>query len=169
MSLLIFDECHHARKNHPYNGILREYAQLPPSRRPKIFGMTASPIWNPHNPQASIQELEMNMHSKVVGVHENVAELEEKSPKPEEVSWGMQQAAVPLIPRRSASSDIPIHLMNTIVQFQLFLPVLRSSIRRRGQISASHSTHRWKHGTITHSTTSVHIVPLSFFSPRFDI
>lgn len=169
VSLLIFDECHHARKNHPYNGILREYAQLPPSRRPKIFGMTASPIWNPRNPQASIQELEVNMHSKVVGIHENVAELEERSPKPEEVSWGTHQAAAPLTSRRSASSDIPIHLINMIVQFQPFLRVLPSSITPRGQISTSHSTHRWKHGTITHSTTSVHIVLPSSFSSRFDI
>lgn len=86
VSLLIFDECHHARKNHPYNGILREYFQLSPFERPKIFGMTASPIWNDRNPQGSIELLETNMDAKVVGVHENLTELEEKSPKPKEVS-----------------------------------------------------------------------------------
>lgn len=86
VSLMIFDECHHARKNHPYNGILREYYQLSKSERPKIFGMTASPIWNDRNPQASIELLERNMDAKVVGVYENLTELEEKSPQPKEVS-----------------------------------------------------------------------------------
>ncbi|KAH9935801.1 P-loop containing nucleoside triphosphate hydrolase protein, partial [Amylocystis lapponica] len=47
VSLMVFDECHHTRKNHAYNGIMREYFQTPVHSRPKIFGMTASPIWNP--------------------------------------------------------------------------------------------------------------------------
>jgi ERCC4-related helicase len=42
--LLIFDECHHCTKDHPYNGIMKEvyftdYDEH--SIRPKIFGMTA--------------------------------------------------------------------------------------------------------------------------------
>ncbi|KAF9207251.1 Dicer-like protein 1 [Haplosporangium sp. Z 27] len=42
--LLVFDECHHARRDHPYCGILREfYHDAPSKERPKIFGMTASP------------------------------------------------------------------------------------------------------------------------------
>ncbi|KAF9913598.1 Dicer-like protein 1 [Lobosporangium transversale] len=42
--LLIFDECHHARENHPFALIMREhYHQVPMQDRPKIFGMTASP------------------------------------------------------------------------------------------------------------------------------
>jgi len=83
---MIFDECHHARKNHPYNGILREYFEVEPPLRPKVFGMTASPVWNTRNPQISIAQLESNMDAKVIGIRENVSELEEKSPKPEEVS-----------------------------------------------------------------------------------
>ena len=83
---MIFDECHHARKNHPYNGILREYFHVEPSLRPKIFGMTASPVWSTKNPQHSITQLESNMNAKVIGIQENVGELEEKAPKPEEVS-----------------------------------------------------------------------------------
>lgn len=87
MSLMIFDECHHARKNHPYNGILREYFQVsPPSRRPKVFGMTASPIWNPKDALGSLSTLEANMNAKVVGVREHVDELSTHSPKPVEVS-----------------------------------------------------------------------------------
>ena len=83
---MVFDECHHTRKNHPYNCILREYFQVhPPSLRPKIFGMTASPIWNTKNPMSSLAELEANMDAKVIAIREHVDELAEHSPKPLEV------------------------------------------------------------------------------------
>lgn len=43
--LLIFDECHHATKKHPFNLIMRSfYDRCPIENRPKIFGMTASPM-----------------------------------------------------------------------------------------------------------------------------
>lgn len=46
VSLLIFDEAHHAKKEHPYAKIIRDYylKEADPLRRPKIFGMTASPV-----------------------------------------------------------------------------------------------------------------------------
>ena len=46
INLLIFDEAHHTKKGHPYARIIKDYylAQSEPSLRPKIFGMTASPV-----------------------------------------------------------------------------------------------------------------------------
>lgn len=65
INLLIFDEAHHTKKNHPYSRsvsssiqclhlvwnviidrIIKEYyvTQDDPTKRPKIFGMTASPV-----------------------------------------------------------------------------------------------------------------------------
>ena len=46
INLLIFDEAHHTKKGHPYARIIKDYylAQNEPSLRPKIFGMTASPV-----------------------------------------------------------------------------------------------------------------------------
>lgn len=85
VALLVFDECHHTQKRHPYNTIMKEYKRVQPSRRPKIFGMTASPIWDPKKPNESLKELEMNMDSVIVGVFHNVEELAEHSPKPTEV------------------------------------------------------------------------------------
>ena len=83
---MVFDECHHTRKNHPYNCILREYFEVHPSSlRPKIFGMTASPIWNTKNPMSSLAELEANMDAKVIAIREHVNELAEHAPKPSEV------------------------------------------------------------------------------------
>ncbi|KAG0287620.1 Dicer-like protein 1 [Linnemannia gamsii] len=46
VNLLIFDECHHARKDHPFCCIMKEFyhvSDLENSQRPKVFGMTASP------------------------------------------------------------------------------------------------------------------------------
>lgn len=47
--------------------------------------MTASPIWNIKNPLQSLKDLEHNMLSKVIGVRENLDELAENSPRPNEV------------------------------------------------------------------------------------
>lgn len=62
ISLLIFDEVHHAGKNHPYNVIMKEfYHGLPPRGspeaseycvRPMVLGLTASPIFGGDADQA---------------------------------------------------------------------------------------------------------------------
>ena len=46
INLLIFDEAHHTKKGHPYARIIKDYylAQIDTALRPKIFGMTASPV-----------------------------------------------------------------------------------------------------------------------------
>lgn len=51
--LIVFDEAHHTRDNHPYNKIMQEfYFRLPPCQadsngtvRPMILGLTASPVY----------------------------------------------------------------------------------------------------------------------------
>jgi endoribonuclease Dicer len=77
---------HHARKNNPYNQILQDfYLKCSPQSRPKVFGMTASPVWNHKNPYESLRVLECNMQAKIIGVQENDEELAEYSPRPTEV------------------------------------------------------------------------------------
>ncbi|KAL1303558.1 hypothetical protein AAFC00_006928 [Neodothiora populina] len=46
INLLIFDEAHHAKKHNAYAQVIREYYLKEPDRdlRPRIFGMTASPV-----------------------------------------------------------------------------------------------------------------------------
>ncbi|XP_024022600.1 dicer-like protein 4 isoform X1 [Morus notabilis] len=46
IALLIFDECHHAQvqSNHPYAEIMRVFYKTDAIKRPRIFGMTASPV-----------------------------------------------------------------------------------------------------------------------------
>ena len=44
-NLIIFDECHHASKNHPYKNIMINfYHNQKLLKKPRIFGMTASPV-----------------------------------------------------------------------------------------------------------------------------
>lgn len=45
INLLCFDEAHHAKKSHVYARIIRDFYKCEPeNKRPKIFGMTASPV-----------------------------------------------------------------------------------------------------------------------------
>jgi ERCC4-related helicase len=45
---MVFDEAHHCTKNHPYNKLLVEHhLVLPPEKRPKVLGLTASPAGRP--------------------------------------------------------------------------------------------------------------------------
>ncbi|KAI1783424.1 hypothetical protein LXA43DRAFT_1187033 [Ganoderma leucocontextum] len=103
ISLLVFDECHHTRKNHAYNGIMREYFQTGVEGRPKVFGMTASPIWNPKNATESLTTLERNLDAKVIAVKDHVDELAGHSPRPEELIevYPMASGQYPDYPNRS--------------------------------------------------------------------
>ncbi|KAJ9125519.1 hypothetical protein QFC22_000480 [Naganishia vaughanmartiniae] len=84
--LLIIDECHHARKGNPIAVAFREFyhAIEPGQPRPKVLGLTASPIWSPTNPQKSLHELQMTLASTVVAVRANRDELEQHAPRPKE-------------------------------------------------------------------------------------
>ncbi|KAH7488050.1 hypothetical protein KRP22_009310 [Phytophthora ramorum] len=43
MNLLVFDECHHVTKRHPYAQVIKMFKQEEPSVMPRIFGTTACP------------------------------------------------------------------------------------------------------------------------------
>ncbi|KAJ3318342.1 hypothetical protein HDU76_000861, partial [Blyttiomyces sp. JEL0837] len=87
VNLLIFDECHHARKNAAYNQIMSlYYTSCPVERRPKIFGMTASPVSSNNESQTSIRQLEANLCSRAVTV-EDLQDVEIQSRKPSEEIW----------------------------------------------------------------------------------
>ncbi|KAF9924798.1 Dicer-like protein 1 [Linnemannia zychae] len=83
VNLLIFDECHHARKDHPFCCIMKEFyhvQDLSRSQRPKVFGMTASPSSDIGSKlYHTASELENLMDSKVFTVdQEEVRQYFEK-------------------------------------------------------------------------------------------
>jgi endoribonuclease Dicer len=67
INLLIFDEAHHAKKDHPYARIIKDfYAQAAPNTQlPKIFGMTASPVDARVDPKKAAAELETILHCQI--------------------------------------------------------------------------------------------------------
>ncbi|KAJ1963312.1 Dicer-like protein 1 [Dipsacomyces acuminosporus] len=69
IDLLIFDECHHARGNHPYSLVMREfYDHCPPADRPHIFGMTASPLNAQETAEVSANHLQAALDSNLCTV-----------------------------------------------------------------------------------------------------
>ena len=88
INFLVFDECHHTQKEHPYNLIMREFyfygldfnqeENERYKRRPYILGLTASPIKNKikqadrlefrFEMMDQMKELCSNMNSKIVSI-----------------------------------------------------------------------------------------------------
>jgi len=70
INLLIFDEAHHAKKNHTYARIIKDfYIELQDiNRRPRILGMTASPVDSKISPEKAAAKLEALLHSQIVTV-----------------------------------------------------------------------------------------------------
>lgn len=74
VNLLILDECHYATGKHTYAQIMKtHYHTLPASKRPRIVGLTASPLINvkrttcsPEQLQRQMSELEDILDAKVV-------------------------------------------------------------------------------------------------------
>jgi hypothetical protein len=86
ISLLVLDEIHHCMKAHPYRQIMRDFYQFAePNSRPKVFGMTASPIWNGKQGDVDLQALEQNTYCMVYRVSKNISELDAHTHTPSEV------------------------------------------------------------------------------------
>eukprot|EP00172_Hildenbrandia_rubra_P004382 Plantae.Rhodophyta-Hildenbrandia_rubra.ctg8744.p2 GENE.Plantae.Rhodophyta-Hildenbrandia_rubra.ctg8744~~Plantae.Rhodophyta-Hildenbrandia_rubra.ctg8744.p2 ORF type:complete len:296 (-),score=66.53 Plantae.Rhodophyta-Hildenbrandia_rubra.ctg8744:1028-1915(-) len=92
--LWIFDECHHATKDHPFNNIMQEFYHQATdiAKRPKILGLTATPIKlkQPYFEDddefgEELQGLEDNLDADVIVMSKDTRkELEETVPNAEE-------------------------------------------------------------------------------------
>jgi len=92
INLLIFDEAHHAKSNHPYARLMKDYYahELDLSKRPRIFGMTASPVDTKglsadHIKQAA-SDLEKLLHAKIATTTESTLASNSISRPDEEVA-----------------------------------------------------------------------------------
>lgn len=67
INLLVFDEAHHTKKNHAYARIIKDYylAETDKSQRPRVFGMTASPVDAKVDVDEAALELESLLHSRI--------------------------------------------------------------------------------------------------------
>ncbi|VAH83279.1 unnamed protein product [Triticum turgidum subsp. durum] len=88
VSLMIFDECHRATGKHPYSRIMKDYYHQS-DHKPKVFGMTASPVIRKgvsSNLDCEVQftELEKLLNAKIYAVADR-AEIELCAPSAKEV------------------------------------------------------------------------------------
>ncbi|MCO5573907.1 hypothetical protein L7F22_027682 [Adiantum nelumboides] len=86
IKVLVFDECHHCQKNHPYALIMENfYFKLQICRRPRILGLTASPVIRKGKSEfqctQDIHSLERMLDAKIVTV-EDRTELDFIVPSP---------------------------------------------------------------------------------------
>jgi endoribonuclease Dicer len=68
INLMIFDEAHHCKKDHPYARIIKDFyhkSGAQTDRLPKIFGMTASPVDARTDVGRAAAELEGLLHSQI--------------------------------------------------------------------------------------------------------
>jgi endoribonuclease Dicer len=67
INLLIFDEAHHAKKDHSYARIIKDFycRPSPGTELPKIFGMTASPVDARVDVKKAARELEGLLHCQI--------------------------------------------------------------------------------------------------------
>ena len=85
--LYLQDECHHARGKSAYAQIMDEYHRCKRDSNfalPQILGLTASPLFNPDNPEQAIKKLEEKLDSVIVSVRDSKIEAEGYTWKPVE-------------------------------------------------------------------------------------
>ncbi|KAI9294789.1 hypothetical protein K502DRAFT_304512, partial [Neoconidiobolus thromboides FSU 785] len=78
IGLIVFDECHHTEKKHPYNLIMKEFYMRYYGKegkvnehKPRIFSMTASPLKSASNAIRAANNLESALDSKIFTINYN--------------------------------------------------------------------------------------------------
>ncbi|KAH1278426.1 Dicer-like protein 1 [Aspergillus fumigatus] len=95
INLLIFDEAHHAKKDHPYARIIRDsYFKAQPSQRPRVFGMTASPIDTKGDITEAATRLETFLDSRIATTSK-ITLLREVVSRPIEKVWAYNRLEPP--------------------------------------------------------------------------
>ncbi|KAK7420523.1 Dicer-like protein 1 [Neonectria punicea] len=73
VNLLIFDEAHHTKKNHPYALIIKNHYIRETQERPRILGMTASPVdCRTKDVKVAAAELESMLCSEIATLSDDV-------------------------------------------------------------------------------------------------
>ncbi|OKP10578.1 Dicer-like protein 1 [Penicillium subrubescens] len=95
INILIFDEAHHAKKDHPYARIIRDsYLKAPLSERPRIFGMTASPVDGKTKMTEAAAQLEILLGSRIATTA-NMEALRQIVNRPFEETWTYSNLELP--------------------------------------------------------------------------
>ncbi|EER25001.1 Type III restriction enzyme, res subunit family protein [Coccidioides posadasii C735 delta SOWgp] len=95
INLLIFDEAHNAKKDHPYARIVKDfYLKDGNAKRPKIFGMTASPVDAKVDVVKAARNLETLLNSQIATAS-NLSLLRQSVARPNEEVWSYDRLDQP--------------------------------------------------------------------------
>ncbi|EOD48230.1 putative dicer-like protein 1 protein [Neofusicoccum parvum UCRNP2] len=137
INLLIFDEAHHAKKGHSYAKIIKEYyLPVEEARRPKIFGMTASPVDAKVDVVQAASELETLLHCRIATTA-NLDLLRKTISRPDENVVRYAPLLKPF--------ETPLHtkMRETLGEMETFQALFQSSKQASSQLGAWCSDMYW--------------------------
>ncbi|KAB8229093.1 putative RNA helicase/RNAse III [Aspergillus alliaceus] len=162
INLLIFDEAHHTKKDHPYARIIREsYLKADPTERPRIFGMTASPIDTKGDIVESATNLETLLDSKIATTSK-LTLLRQVVRRPIEQVWEYDKLDLPF------ATKLYQIMQNRFGDISSLQPVFRFTLQASSELGPWCADRAWVHaladdvlpklqgnvGKLTHSGTS---------------
>lgn len=74
INVIVFDECHHARMNHPYHELMKQFKYIDPSKQPRVIGLSGMLIGisssiTEENVEDELKALESTLLSTIVTVN----------------------------------------------------------------------------------------------------
>lgn len=85
MNLIVFDEAHHAKAGHPYAIVMKRYKESVQEPKPRIIGMTASPVESTDRIEQDLAKLERLLEAKITT--SSGGSLLEHVHRPREEEW----------------------------------------------------------------------------------
>ncbi|KAL8788944.1 MAG: hypothetical protein Q9195_007060 [Heterodermia aff. obscurata] len=141
INLLIFDEAHHAKKNHAYARIMKDFymQELNLKKRPKIFGMTASPVDAKQDVVEAARQLEVMLDCQIATAADlSLLRMSVSRPKEKAVTYSRLRAAylTPLCAR----------LKETFGDLESVQRVLAFSMEATSELGEWCADHVWRLG-----------------------
>ena len=139
INLLIFDEAHHAKKSHAYAQIIRDFylRETDQNLRPRIFGMTASPVDAKVDVVRAASDLEDILCSRIATTVD-MALLQKTIVRPEEriVRYHARQ-------QHPLESDLFRHLKSTLGNLHLVQPLFGRATEINSHLGRWCSDYYW--------------------------
>ncbi|KAL1640518.1 Dicer-like protein 1 [Diplodia intermedia] len=137
INLLIFDEAHHAKKGHSYARIIKDYyVPTDPNKRPKVFGMTASPVDAKVDVLQAASDLEALLHCRIATTA-NLDLLRKTISRPDEYVTKYAPLQKPF------ETPLYVKMKEKLGDMEAFRPLFESSKHATSQLGAWCSDMFW--------------------------
>ncbi|PLB42079.1 putative RNA helicase/RNAse III [Aspergillus candidus] len=139
INLLVFDEAHHTKKEHAYARIIRDsYLKTPIANRPRIFGMTASPIDTKGDIIAEAMRLETLLDSKIATTSK-LTLMRQVVSRPIEITWEYDRLGLPF------QTDLHKLVESRFGDVASLEPILRFSLQASSELGIWCADRVWQH------------------------